>query len=423
LIDDIFDAISYDKGSCVIFMLQQFLGGATFQRGLSAYLKKFAYRNAVTADLWASLEAASGQPVAAIMRDWCQHMGYPKVTVLPRDPSHPTTVTLQQSRYLADPSAALADADQVWTIPLRLGVTWAHAPSGARWSTTVAVLMPPSQAPWPVELRAACASQVDAPAWFNEYSATSVALLQANAGGSGLYVVSYRDAPWWMAVLDGVRQKTLSVIERIGVINDALAVAQVGEMKLAELMKVFQSFERETDDHVLTTLAGAVSTVHGVLGPADRDAFADLVAEFLALVWANVQEQVGAAKVPAALQATFVKTLLHLGHELTILDYGSLFDKHFRRDEPGLHVDLRYVVCVGGMLARGASAFEHVLARCERLATDGGAGAESETRALLLESLGAVEEPALLERALVFAVDLGKVTRAILFIYIYIYIF
>lgn len=43
------------------------LGQEPFRQGLIAYLKKYAYANAVTEDLWAALGAASGKDVSRVM--------------------------------------------------------------------------------------------------------------------------------------------------------------------------------------------------------------------------------------------------------------------------------------------------------------------------------------------------------------------
>ena len=57
-IDEIFDAISYQKGASVIRMLHEYLGEADFKKGLHDYLTKHSYGNAATADLWEALEQA-----------------------------------------------------------------------------------------------------------------------------------------------------------------------------------------------------------------------------------------------------------------------------------------------------------------------------------------------------------------------------
>ncbi|EEC72753.1 hypothetical protein OsI_06384 [Oryza sativa Indica Group] len=84
-IDEIFDAISYRKGAAVIRMLQSYLGAEVFQKSLAAYIKKFAYSNAKTEDLWAALEEGSGEPVRTLMHSWTKQQGYPVVSVKHKD--------------------------------------------------------------------------------------------------------------------------------------------------------------------------------------------------------------------------------------------------------------------------------------------------------------------------------------------------
>ncbi|KAL0013197.1 hypothetical protein SO802_000266 [Lithocarpus litseifolius] len=84
-IDEIFDAISYQKGASVIRMLQSYLGAECFQRSLASYIKKFACSNAKTEDLWAALEEGSDEPVNKLMNSWTRQKGYPVITVEVKD--------------------------------------------------------------------------------------------------------------------------------------------------------------------------------------------------------------------------------------------------------------------------------------------------------------------------------------------------
>jgi puromycin-sensitive aminopeptidase len=52
---------------------------------LAAYIKKFAYSNAKTEDLWAALEEGSGEPVRTLMHSWTKQQGYPVVSVKLKD--------------------------------------------------------------------------------------------------------------------------------------------------------------------------------------------------------------------------------------------------------------------------------------------------------------------------------------------------
>lgn len=55
------------KGCSIIRMLSSYLGVETFLNGVANYLKKHAYGNATTEDLWAALGEESGSDVAAFM--------------------------------------------------------------------------------------------------------------------------------------------------------------------------------------------------------------------------------------------------------------------------------------------------------------------------------------------------------------------
>ncbi len=94
-LSQIFDEISYGKGSSVLAMLDRYLGEERFRAGVTDYLGRFRYRNARTEDLLASLERASGEPVGAVAGPWVDRPGVPVVSArLARD-----GITLSQARF------------------------------------------------------------------------------------------------------------------------------------------------------------------------------------------------------------------------------------------------------------------------------------------------------------------------------------
>src|ERR1700759_2330734 len=80
-VDQIFDHISYLKGSSVIRMLTAHLGRDTFLDGVSDYLKAHEYSNATTKDLWDALSVTSKQDVNTFMDPWIRKIGFPVLTV------------------------------------------------------------------------------------------------------------------------------------------------------------------------------------------------------------------------------------------------------------------------------------------------------------------------------------------------------
>ncbi|VDM30599.1 unnamed protein product [Hydatigera taeniaeformis] len=85
-INDIFDAISYNKGASILRMMEAFLGREVFRQGLKIYLSRHKFKNTKPIDLWNALTEANSKSgnfidVEAIMNVWFRQAGYPLVSV------------------------------------------------------------------------------------------------------------------------------------------------------------------------------------------------------------------------------------------------------------------------------------------------------------------------------------------------------
>ncbi len=76
-----FDVFTYEKGASVLRMLEQYLGAEAFRDGIRLYLRRHAYANAETTDLWDALEESTKEPVRALMDTWIFQAGYPLISV------------------------------------------------------------------------------------------------------------------------------------------------------------------------------------------------------------------------------------------------------------------------------------------------------------------------------------------------------
>lgn len=123
-ISQIFDAISYSKGSVIIRMMHKFLGEESFRDGVSNYLKKHAYKNAKQDDLWDALTDTAHKNLALpetfsvknIMDTWTLQVGYPIINV-ERD-YDTQSAKLSQSRYLSDRIKPRNEKSSCWWVPL-----------------------------------------------------------------------------------------------------------------------------------------------------------------------------------------------------------------------------------------------------------------------------------------------------------------
>ncbi|WP_316505030.1 M1 family metallopeptidase [Nitrosopumilus sp.] len=115
-IREIFDAISYDKGGCVLRMLENYVGEPNFQKGLKKYLSDFKYKNARGQDLWNAIGKASNMPVTSIVNAWLRQPGFPLVEIN----QDGRNLKLKQRRYLLEPDKKFAKG--LWSIPVSLGL-------------------------------------------------------------------------------------------------------------------------------------------------------------------------------------------------------------------------------------------------------------------------------------------------------------
>ncbi len=201
---EMFDNLTYLKGSSVLRMLEQYLGEDTFRKGVSNYLKHHAHANTETADLWAALDAASGVPVGEMMDTWIFQGGFPRLAVA----GSPGSYTLTQEQFRFD------------------------EPGDHRWQV-------------PVILRSDTGEQR---VLVSEQSVTFDAGdgLVVNAGGNGFYRVQYSPE-----LRDSVRDRldTLEAAERYNLVSDLWADVLKGGSEAGDFLDLVGRLgdEREVD--------------------------------------------------------------------------------------------------------------------------------------------------------------------------------
>ncbi len=243
--DAMFDTLTYEKGASVLRMLEQYLGPDVFRNGIRDYLKRHAYGNADTKDLWVSLGRAAKQPVPTLMNNWIFKPGYPLVSV---SLGKNGRLRLAQHRftYLSKPKAGKA---QRWRIPIQLRVATAGKSDSRRVLMTGATL----QMKVPEKLES----------------------VLVNEGGHGFYRVRYEPA-----LLKGLLRLLpdgLAPIERFNLINDAWASTVAGLVPPGEYLDMTGSFMGDRDKNVWAVLLDSFHLLHRILEPDRRPAFEALV--------------------------------------------------------------------------------------------------------------------------------------------------
>lgn len=183
-ISNAFDGITYSKGAAVIAMFENFVGEEAFQRGVTAYLKKYEWGSATSEQFIASIAEAANDPrVTPAFFSFLTQIGVPEVVMSGQCSAGKYNAKLRQSRYL--PVGSAASRDQRWEMPFCI-----TAYSGAGHSEHCTLLTESSQ-DWQFEL-ASCPSHV-----------------LPNADGTGYYRFSM-DAEGFSALLQHLDALPLS---------------------------------------------------------------------------------------------------------------------------------------------------------------------------------------------------------------------
>ena len=265
-VEEVFDAISYCKGGSVVRMIRAIIGFNAFQTGLGAYMKKHAYGNTETYDLWKAWEDASDLPVQDMMASWTEQTGFPLVSVVGEMwGEEEATFELEQTWFLSDGSE-LSDKDKKkkWTIPiLTCTGDGAQADMVFMREKTVTISVPLLQKGGWVKL---------------------------NAGQE--VPMRVLCTPTMLARLgEGIKSKSLSPCDRAGLLTDAYALVKAGRMQPETLIKLLANYVAEDEYIVWQGIAGILVGLD-TLTSDDADMNANLKAFAKAIVL-NLAKNVG----------------------------------------------------------------------------------------------------------------------------------
>ncbi|WP_117881145.1 M1 family aminopeptidase [Aureibaculum luteum] len=97
--EDMFDAVSYNKGGGILHMLRNYLGNRAFFAGLKEYLTTNKYKTGEAHQLRLALEEVSGKDLNPFFNQWYFNSGHPKLNVsyIYNDEGNSVTVLIKQT--------------------------------------------------------------------------------------------------------------------------------------------------------------------------------------------------------------------------------------------------------------------------------------------------------------------------------------
>jgi puromycin-sensitive aminopeptidase len=245
-VEQVFDAISYYKGACVVRLIYSFLGKQDFDKGLQAYMLKHKYGNTETEDLWQAWEDASGKPMRRVMASWTDQMGFPLLTVRAlawaADMST-VTLDLEQRWFLSDGSEQPESASKLWSIPLLVtmgdGDALLHLGLMDSRKLRVTVRLPNRRKTW----------------------------IKLNGGQHVPMRVNYEPVAAELGPLfaEAILGQTMAPADRAGMLLDAYALAKAGFSDPGTLVRLLTAYENETTMPVFSAIEDVLTGLRKIV--------------------------------------------------------------------------------------------------------------------------------------------------------------
>ena len=237
--EEMFDALTYQKGSTLLRMFETFVGEETFKKGVQAYLNKFKYQNTNSPDLWKCLTEASGRPLDKMLPSWIHQEGFPIVQIEEKGEKW----EISQHRYLINGDTT----DQIWMVPLKIR-----------------------------DLKSDNEIIIELNNKNTSVDKKDLQLPLINSGGWGFYYSSYSNNH-----LDEITKKlsSLSINEKYRLVEDTWASVRIGSVDLRTFMEIVAKYKEEEDIALWILLSGYISTIEKVINSKSKQAYEKWVKE------------------------------------------------------------------------------------------------------------------------------------------------
>src|SRR5688572_120900 len=98
--DDLFDAVNYNKGGCILHMLRNYIGDSAFFKTINLYLNKYKFKTAEAHQLRLAFEEVTGKDLNWFFDQRFFGKGHPKVTIhyYYDDKAEKVTVQIKQTQ-------------------------------------------------------------------------------------------------------------------------------------------------------------------------------------------------------------------------------------------------------------------------------------------------------------------------------------
>jgi aminopeptidase 2 len=318
-IAQIFDAITYAKGCTLLRMLSELLGVEVFIKGVRLHLKRHAFGNATTNDLWDSLSTVSGKDVQKIMSIWTQKVGYPILSITEDQESN--TIEVSQHRFLQSGKVSSED-DQVL---------------------------------YPVYLKTKTHQGVDQNSQLSSRKDTfsvDLTFYKLNAGQTGLCRVLYPLSRWKELGRLLKSSGPLSPNDRVGLVSDLRAIVAAGqtEIRTSDLLTFLSNLKNEKNYFVWRQILVCINDIREAWLFEDASTLAALKSfqlDLMSTILGDLDQDLWDFKPGESNKEQGFKAVLFgnaVGYEAVKVVASFLFDQFMDGDTKALNPNIRQAV-------------------------------------------------------------------------------
>ncbi|EGC32677.1 hypothetical protein DICPUDRAFT_49420 [Dictyostelium purpureum] len=232
-IQEIFDDISYNKGACIVQMLENRLGCDSFKKAINQYLNKHSYKNTVTEDLWESLSLESnGLDVSKFINSFTKEPGYPVITI--EETEVEGTFKLKQKRFTFDKNS---NNKTIWSCFIRFLTEQGEYSFTLEKESDTFTIPNFKRGQW----------------------------IKPNYGQTSFLRIDYNQEIL-VPLVPKIKSMELSAVDRLGVLSDLFNVCKSGSKEISLYMDLLlNAFSDETDSDVWTFIVQTIGEIGDVI--------------------------------------------------------------------------------------------------------------------------------------------------------------
>ncbi len=245
-IDNAFDDITYSKGGAVLSMFESFVGPVEFQKGIHAYLQKYAFGNATARDFISTVAETTHHP--EIVQAFDDFIDQPHIPLLRTDlkcAAGGASAEVAESMYRP---VGISMLERRWHVPMCLTA----------------------------DNRARVCRLIDPPRAQVSLGATCPKLVFPNAQGAGYYRFTTSE-PRWQVLIGAV--PSLSAADQLTLFHNVTAALRAGQVQASDFFAVIEALAPVAQWDMVAAIKDAVHEfrVSGVIGAADLPKLQSLI--------------------------------------------------------------------------------------------------------------------------------------------------